>query len=67
MAVAGAADKRNYTANMACSAAGDILPPQLIFKKKVCSGRIVTELFWMLLTTFGQHILLVHDPVSTLS
>jgi hypothetical protein len=39
VAVAGAADKRNYTANMACSAAGDILPPQLIFegKKKVCS------------------------------
>jgi hypothetical protein len=32
--VTGARDKRNYTANLACSAAGDVLPPQIIFEGK---------------------------------
>jgi hypothetical protein len=34
VAVNGARDKRNYTANMACSAAGAVLPPQIIFEGK---------------------------------
>lgn len=37
VSVLGGGDKRNYTANMACSADGDVLPAQVVFegKKKV--------------------------------